>query len=325
MNILRFLFFNWNSGFLRVRYVMTFIMAWLTAFSPLSAQQVKIDLTPKEILIGQQASLQIQVEVPAGSILIWPAVSDTIGTNIEIVRFGRPDTISGNEQSYILQQTHLITAWEEGFFPVPPLTFFLINQNDSVKFESEASLLEVKSVATDPDAGIKDIKTILGVPVSFRELAPYIAGLLLIMAIIWLAIWYFRNRKKPAPKPTLWEKPDIPAHVAAISALENLKNKKLWQAGKLKLYHSELTEILRMYLDKRYKVHAMEMTSGEIMQAAESNVKDEILRNNLRQILEIADLVKFARYKPGDSLNQASLDLAFEFVTGTKIVEQDVG
>lgn len=288
------------------------------------AQQATVAVDPPEISIGQHAALTIVVDLPEGASIVWPGLTDTITTDIEIIRFGRPDTIVNEAGKTLLRQTHLITAWEEGFLPIPPLQFSAILQSDTVLFESAALLLEVKGVELDPEADIRDIKSIWGIPLTFAELFPYIAGLVIAGGLIWLLIRYFKQRRKQAPVISIWEKPDIPAHIAAMSALERLKSQQLWQQGKLKLYHVELTGIIRMYLMKRYQIHAPEMTSSEILSSLGTMIEDKTTIDMLHDILEVADLVKFARHQPASAINEMSMELAIDFVSRTKKEDKDV-
>lgn len=288
------------------------------------AQQATVAVDPPAISIGQHAELTITVDLPAGASIIWPGLTDTITADIEIIRFGRPDTIANEQGKTLLRQTHLVTAWKEGFLPIPPLQFSAILQSDTIFFESEALLFDVKGVNLDPDADIRDIKTIWGIPLTFAELLPYFAGLVMAGGLLWLLIRYLKRRSKQVPITSIWEKPDIPAHIAAISALERLKSQQLWQQGKLKPYHVELTGILRMYLMKRYHIHAAEMTSSEILSALKTNVEDRSIIDMLQNILEVADLVKFARHQPVPEMNELSMELAFDFVSRTKKEDKDV-
>jgi len=93
-----------------------------------------------------------------------------------------------------------------------------------------------------------------------------------------------------------------------------LKNKKLWENGKVKLYHSELTYIVRMFLEKRFGLLALEMTSGEILKAVEPHLKGEDMTDSLKVIFELADLVKFAKFSPEPQQNEKCMELALDFV-----------
>ncbi len=287
------------------------------------AQQAYVSLEPDEISIGQQASLRIRIELPAQASLVYPAISDTITRHIEIVSFGRPDTLLVDGTNLVLEQHHRITSWKAGFHPIPPLAFIAIAGNDTLPFISEALLLEVTAVEIDAESDIKDIKSIFSIPLSFRELLPYLLGVLLLIAIAWMVVRYIKKPKSEKQKVDIFQKPDIPAHMAAFSALSSLKNKKLWQKGAYKAYHSELANIIRFYLERRYGVTAMELTTNETLLMVEPLVNDPVYLNNLSQILEVADLVKFAKFTPEPSINESSMELAFDFVDVTKKIVKD--
>ncbi|MBL7893041.1 MAG: hypothetical protein JNL63_10450, partial [Bacteroidia bacterium] len=92
---------------------------------------------------------------------------------------------------------------------------------------------------------------------------------------------------------------------------------KLWQEGKVKQYHSRLTDILRLYIEARFKIPALEQTSDEIMSNFRSVLIDEESKKKIKQVFLVADLVKFAKEQPLPSENELSLTNAFDFVNGT--------
>jgi hypothetical protein len=114
----------------------------------------------------------------------------------------------------------------------------------------------------------------------------------------------------------------LPPHTIALNKLQELRAKKLWQQEDyIKLYHSELTDILRDYIEQRYAVKTQEKTTDEIFAGIKHlDIKDES-RSQLRQILILADLVKFAKERPAPAENEQSMDLAINFVTQTQQVQ----
>jgi hypothetical protein len=98
----------------------------------------------------------------------------------------------------------------------------------------------------------------------------------------------------------------------------------LWQAGHVKTYHSELTEILRMYLERRFNIHALEQTSLEIISDVNSILQNDEAKQNLTKTLEIADSVKFAKHKSGALENEQSLKMAIQFIESTRKPQEHV-
>jgi len=135
-----------------------------------------------------------------------------------------------------------------------------------------------------------------------------------------LTLFYFiiyrrlKNRKQIKVEEP---KVKIPPHVIAFRDLENIKNLKLWQEGKTKEYYTAITDTIRIYIEGRYNISAMELTSDEIMAIMKSQVIDNVSKEKLKQILALADYVKFAKAQPIDVENELTLNNAFDFVKGT--------
>jgi len=190
---------------------------------------------------------------------------------------------------------------------------------DSV--QTQAISLEVLGMPVDTTKGITDIKPPYEIKVSFMEILPYISVGLILALIMFFYLRYLRKRRsvkeiidKPSPPP-------IPAHILALEQLDELVREKLWQQGKIKLYYSRLTDIVRQYIELRFGVPAMEETTEDIMRdfTHGKQVREEI-RIELKSLLELADLVKFAKWNPVAEENEASQQSAYDFILRTKPV-----
>ena len=171
------------------------------------------------------------------------------------------------------------------------------------------------------DSTIYDIKSPIHVPLGFMEVFPYVAGGLAFIAALGFLVWYLRKRRRRGSVflPSI---PEEPAHIIALRELDELKELKLWQQNEFKDYYSRLTEIIRRYMERRYRIPAMEMTSEEIQRAWISSGEDrEDLAGNLNMLLNLADLVKFAKERPVASDNEENMERAYDFVHKTKLVK----
>jgi hypothetical protein len=301
-----------------------FIVLLLLLNIQLWAREVITTLEPNKLLIGEHATLSFTIEYPARARLEIPVFNEMINEKIEILHYGSNDTIRepGRNDVVTINRKLRVTSWEEGFHAIAPFSFLLIDGNDTIYMESEPLLLEVETFSIEEHTDLKDIKDIQSAPITLAELKYYILGLIILALFIWWLVRYFKNRKV-APEPeSIWEKPEIPAHIAAISSLEQLKAMKLWQQGKVKEYHVRLTDIVRHYIEKRFNVGAMEMTTSEIMHALEPVSNIDSVRPDLLSILQLADLVKFAKGEPLPNENDHSMSLAFDFVHQTKEQEE---
>ncbi|MBU1299567.1 MAG: hypothetical protein KJ963_06515 [Bacteroidetes bacterium] len=285
--------------------------------SPLIAQPVVVSarIDTNNILIGDQVNLHINLEYPKNAKITWPQIPDLL-EGFEIINRTQPVSTQSN-QKIIEKSVFTITAFDTGIFIVPPLTFVYSLQNDTTHYFASTSplLVRVHSVGVDTTAEIKDIKPPLSVPITLAELLPYLIGIVVAGLIIYL-IYYLKKRKK-TDFIEIFSKPKRPAHEVALESLQSLEAEKLWQRGEVKLYHSKLSDIIRIYIENRFDINAMESTTGEILVDLHSINLNGNLTDSLREMLTLADLVKFAKAQPLPNENDLSLKIAYEFVQRT--------
>lgn len=276
------------------------------------------------ILIGEQINITLQsnYRVDEGEInIIFPTLYDTINEFVEIVKKSAIDTLIPNKEdpyAFAQQQTVTITSFDSGYYAVPPFKFVI----NSDTLETQPLLIEVLTMPIDTAQAIYDIKGVIDEPFSFTDWLRdnwwwMVAILVLIIGIVYL-IKFLKNKK---PNEVLEEiVPEIPVHIIALEKLEKIRDEKLWQSGKVKLYHSHISEILREYIENRYQVNALEETTSEILHGLRlQNISPELM-NKLTQTLTLADLVKFAKEQPLPNENEMSITAAIEFVNTTKLV-----
>jgi len=276
-------------------------------------------LDSNKIFIGDQVKLKIQISYPAKTIISWPDIKDTLTKHIEVVQKSKIDTLNKDVKNFILNQSYTITSFDSGSFYIPQISFKYKNPGDTGYFEAltDSLLLNVNTIAVDTTKAIKDIKGPLSVPWTFMEILPYLIGIVLLAAIIWFVIYYIRKRRRGEALID-FSKPKLPPHEEALKALEALRNKKLWQNNKVKEYYTELTEIIRIYIERRFGIIAMEMTTDEIAASFKTIDITDPLKIKLNELLILADLVKFAKAHPLPNEHDICLDNAFEFVKETK-------
>ena len=308
----------------KLLYILFFLFGSLN----ITAQEVNVSakLDNPSILIGEEIKIDLTISyrVDNGEVkVLFPQFNDTIIENVEILSASVIDTLIPNKEDAFLfeqKQKIVITSYDSGYYQIPPF-IFLVN-NDT--FKTEPLLIDVQNVEVDTAKAIFDIKTPMEEPFStvdwLKENWIWVAGTLALILLIVVLIIYL-TKKKPAEIVKVVA-PIIPPHVIAIQRLETLNNQKLWQDGKIKQYHSEISEIIRQYIEKRYQVNALEETTSEIIHGLRLHGIDSLLMTKLNQTLVLADLVKFAKEKPIATENEISMNNAIEFVNSTKIIEQ---
>lgn len=286
------------------------------------AQNIKVEakLDKTTIKLGDQTILRLMAHVPVNGQVDFPILADTISSKVQIVEMGKTDTLTDQNNPGVktISRQYTITSFDAGLHMIPSYTF----DSKEGKLSTQALPLEVAEVKVDTTKAIYDIKEPLAVSYSFMDwlrdnwklVLFSVLGILVIAGLI----WYLIRKRKNKPVKVMPVKPAIPLDILVIDKLKALKSQKLWEQGQVKTYHSELTDIIRDYLEKRYNINALEQTSEEIFAGLRHlDIKEQEM-NKLRQMLLLADLVKFAKATPLHNENEQSMENAISFVMNTK-------
>jgi len=292
--------------------------------SVISGQKLSVEtvIDSNRITLGDQINLSYIIDKRNDLPLKLPALSDTLIRGIELI--GKPEIDSAkidNENRRITIEL-LITSFDTGFYYIPPQPVIVFDEYETYTVYTEPTYLEVIGVPIDTTNTVRDIKSVEKVPVTIGEVMQYLIPALILAAIIYFAVIYFIRKKKNKPifKPA---KPEEPAYITALRELDKIKAQKLWQQKQLKEYYTRITYVVRWYIEKRFSFNALEQTSDEILEKVHSCSVDDINYSNLAQLLNLADLVKFAKGEPNPEENIVHLENAYDFIKKTKVEISD--
>jgi hypothetical protein len=302
----------------------TVLILFTIAFSESAlAQQitVKASIDSSLILIGKQSHLLFEVAQPKGVKVQFPLFTDTLVTGVNILGKSKPDTIDLGHDRIQIKQMLTITSFDSALYYIPPYPF--VAGKDT--FNSNA--LSFKTITYNVDTTkqtIFDIKKVYDPPFDwawFFKVMGIIALILIVLLAAAFVVWKY-ILKKPLPfisKETIILTP----YQQALNELDEISKAKLWQHGRDKEYYTRLTDVIRKYMEKRFNIGAIEMTSSEIMEEAKI-IQNEYSAayDSLRKLLQISDLVKFAKWHPLSEENELSLNICYLFVNQTKIEEE---
>jgi hypothetical protein len=306
-----------------MKRLVLYISFFLAVTSASYSQNVTVSAAfdSARIYIGDQIKYTVTVEQPANLNLTLPVIKDSLMKNIEILSGPIFDTAQSGNGIIKITEKYLITSFDSGYYQVPPVYAELKNEEGIKRFYSDYSQIEVmrvKIAPADTTAKIYDIISPYRAPVTIGEIIPWVLAAALLAALIWYGL---RLIKKFRKKKTGIEEVIIkdPAHIIAFRELEKLRDDQVWQKGDIKLYYTRLTEILRQYLENRYNVFSLELTTAETLDAlVKTGFKKDASYNQLRTILSGADLVKFAKYNPEPAENDVHFQNSWNFVQVTK-------
>lgn len=307
----------------RLIYFLSLSVALLFVQNTQAQVTVNVKIDTNIMLIGDQTKVTLEAVLPPNYLIDMPVFTDTLIDKLEILNVFDKDTVVENNMLKI-QQQYQVTNFDSGWYTIPPVKFMvkdsLTNQVDS--FYSAPVYFGVMTMPLDTanaDA-ITDIKAPIEAPLTFREVLPFLGIGLGVLLILFLSYILYMRFAKKEPVFVRKEKPKEPAHIIAFRNLDQLKEQKLWQQGKNKEFYSELTDIIRIYIENRYGIFAMEMTTDEIMQVfGEEKILEKELKDQMFDVLTRADFVKFAKATTMANENEHSMKFAYELVIKTKI------
>lgn len=302
------------------RFVIFLFLLTLYPVSLISAQNVVVsaDVDSMMMWIGQQTGLHVEVTCDAGQNITFPLYRDTIVRGLEIIPPVKTDTqYVNNGQRMVVTRNYTVTCFDSSLIYIPYIPVAV----DGIEYQSNKLALAFISYDI-PEENAKEIfgpKENLKTPVRFYEVKGlilyWILAIIAVLAAVYLIIRY--RDDKPIIRRIKIE-PKVPAHIRAISGIEELRQMGGSHSEDSKAYYTSLTDILREYINERFGFNATEMTSYEILERLEESRDKESL-SELRDLLSTADMVKFAKFKPMLNENDRNLVSAMEFVNETKV------
>ncbi len=290
-------------------------------YNLLLAIVVSASIDSTMLMIGDQTALHLSVTQEANEHVEMPVFGETLQDGIEIIDRSAIDTTTLPDGRLQLSQELTLTSFKDSLFPVAPIA--VVSGTDTF-FTDPMALNVIQPFEVDSSLAITDIKDIEKAPIYWWGIIRWI---LLALAIIGLFVgayygvqWYRKHflKEEEVIEPELLR----PADEVALEKLDEIKAQKIWKDGKVKEYQTELTDVVREYIGRRFDVQSTEKTSDETLRAMKPLIDKELFAK-LSKMLQLADLVKFAKWHTTPDENEQALSTAYEFVNETKEVIND--
>lgn len=269
------------------------------------------------LFIGDQTPLHLQATCNADEQVQMPIYGEELISGLEIVNRTDVDTIVLKDGRYQLSQDLTITSFKDSLFYIEPLPF--VSGAETI-WSNPMTLNVIQPFEIDSALAITDIKPIQRAPFWFWGTFRWILLGLLIAGLgvggYFLMRWIAKRQGIiESTKPAV---PLRPAEEIALEKLDVIKAEKIWQSGQIKEYHTQLTDVVREYIARRFDVSSEEKTSDETLREMKPLLAErKDLYEHLRKMLSLADLVKFAKWTTTPDENENSLRTAYEFVKET--------
>jgi len=300
-----------------VTRVMKYIALLILLSINHSAQSISAlaSVDSSDYLIGDYINYTLEIRAEKNIDVTAPFIRDSL-KQVEIIReLPLQTTEDQNIKSYNF--SYVISYYDSGSVTISPIAVrYKFQGTDEEKIVlSNPVTFSVHTLQVDLQADVKDVKEPLTIPLDWKFILLIVLIVLIVTAIAYYL--YRRYKKKKAEQPVKKKIIRVPAHVRALSALDKLESEQLWQKGKVKDYHSNITGIIRGYFEERFNLPALELTTSEQMQQLKRVASAENILNTTNEFLNNADLVKFAKFIPLPSVNEAMMKQAKEIVNST--------
>ena len=304
-----------------IRYFTAQLVAVILMFAVQGAKAdqtyISASIDSAVMWIGQQNRISLEITADREKVLQLPIFTDTIVSGIEVLQNYPIDTTLLDNNRMQLRQSMLITSFDSALYYIPP--FKVIDGLDTVFSNSLALKTATISIEYPQEAEIFDVKPPWKPKFVLSDYTWWILTPLLLLLLVFIVVTvtkYLINRLRKKDIETVPEI-QIPPHERALGALDEIKKEKIWQQGRFKEYYTQLTEVLRVYLDGRYAIDAMEMTTSEILEETRNIKEVRPVFDRFKELLMTADFVKFAKYIPASDENEMLLTSAYLFVETT--------
>jgi hypothetical protein len=264
--------------------------------------------------IGDYINYVIEVDYSKGINVYTPDIKKNL-SGVEILSEEPPQPGEKNNKKTVSFR-YVLGKYDSANVNIPPVPVFYSFNKDTAKQAAITNGVSfaVHTLKVDTEGDIKDVKDPLRIPLPWQIILFWSLGALLLIGAL---LYYYLRVKKKKKKKIVKKIVYVPPHIKALTALHNLESRKLWQAGLIKEYHTRITEIIRRYFEERFKFLAMELTTYEIMEHMNRITIPENIKKITYAFLANADLVKFAKYIPLDSINEEMMRQAYEIVENT--------
>lgn len=276
---------------------------------------VKASVDSSDYLIGDHINFTLTVSHSDEVGILTPFFRDSLG-KFEIIK-EYPVEKKKSENKNLLTYKYVLSYFDSAEVTIPPIRIFFRTKYDSTlqSVQSDSLQIRIHKLNVKVEEDIKDIKPPVRIPFDWFSLIIWIlVGLAILIIAYFLYKKYFRKKAvQEVSKPQII----LPPHEQALMKLDQLDREQLWQKGFVKEYHTRITEIIREYFEKRFKLPALELPTSEQIEYLKHIPEAKEIISLTESFLTNADLVKFAKFVPMDGVNSEMMKQAIEIVNRT--------
>ena len=293
------------------------------------AQEIKVTASTDttDYLIGDHIKYTLLIEAAKNVYIINPFFRDSL-KNVDVISMPDP-IIKENEKTKTIKYEYTLSRFDSAQVNLPPIVInYRVKGDTTLKTAiSNPVTFNVHTLKVSVQEEIKDIKQPVRLPFNWTKLIIWIVIIIFVLVVLYILYKkYWKKKEIISIKP---REVKLLPYQLALQKLDQLGTEKLWQKGFVKEYHSRITEIIREYFEKQFNLPALELTTTESLQLLKKHVEGKKIIDITSDFLNNADLVKFAKFTPLESINLEMMNQAKEIVSRTipaneKVVTEEV-
>lgn len=300
-----------------VKFIRPFLIFILIASFSIKAQEMSVSAytDTSSYMVGDYITYTLEIKHDKYFAVYIPSIKDSI-KSLDFIRALPVDKKNVGE-NVVEYHKFIFSKYDSGKVEIPPVQIeYTKHQSGNKHYLATNPLtLVVHTLPVNTQEDIKDVKEPVKLPLNW----------LLIMLVVFLTsavlvgLYYLYRHYKKKKEGIVPQIPEIkiPPHEIALRQLHLLEEKKLWQQGLIKDYHSEITGIIRQYFEVRFNIRALEMTSAEILGVLSFIDEGKAIIESANSFFNNADLVKFAKFQPMSNVNEEMMQQAYQIVNDT--------
>lgn len=300
----------------KIKLLILTVLLCCTAF----AQEVKVlaKTDSSNYVVGDYINYEVEITRPKNVKIIMPSVEDSIKV-LEFIKKEKPTTDpSGNVDIERYKYTFSFYDSTEVLIPSIKIGYKVEGDSTMYKVSTNELYVFIDKLEINPEKEIMDVKRPLLIPYNFMILGFILLGLIILLLAAYFIYRYYKKKKALADE----NRPEIiiPPYEEALGSLKLLEEKELWQNGEVKQYHSEITFVLRKYFERTFNFLALEMPSSDVIDNLRNIKECNVIHDEARNFFNNADMVKFAKFVPMNSVNEEMMKQAYDILDKTKPV-----
>lgn len=291
--------------------VIITVLILLSSVSFAQNISVKAAVDSSSYEVGDYINYTITVNSGKGININPPSIKDSL-SGAELIETLAP---ASEEKDNRVTTTfrYVISKYDSGDVRIPPIAVaYSTGGSEKKTVLTNQVFFSVHTMKIKEGDEIKDVKEPIKIPLDWKLILIWVLAFLAIAGIAAYLFFYFRRKRlqRRGIVKVIRKEP----HEEALDALKALEAKKLWQSGRIKEYHSEITEIIRRYFEQRFHIPALEITTGELLYTLGRIKEAGPVHETTSEFLNNADLVKFAKFVPMDNINDEMMKQAYQIV-----------